>query len=207
MISLASVVQAINGNLPGWIAFQGNKNIAMGTGACLALLIWARSQKLGSKDLWEASAKPLEIAGVIILITSAGGAYGAMIQHSGIGKAISLTTQKFQVHYILLAWIIAAVMKIAQGSGTVAMITSAAIMAALMGPTFNLPYHPVYILLSIGFGSLFITWMNDSGFWVVTRMSGFTEREGLQTWTVLLAVIAVVGLLQVMLLSWILPLV
>jgi GntP family gluconate:H+ symporter len=207
MISLASIVQAINGNLPGWIAFQGNKNIAMGTGALLALFVWAKSRKLGSKDLWEASAKPLEIGGVIILITSAGGAYGAMIQHSGIGKAISLATQKFHVHYILLAWIIAAVMKIAQGSGTVAMITSAAIMAALIGPTFNLPYHPVYILLSIGFGSLFITWMNDSGFWVVTRMSGFTEKEGLQTWTVLLAVIAVVGLLQVMLLSWILPLI
>jgi GntP family gluconate:H+ symporter len=207
MISFASIVQAINGDLPGWIAFLGNKNIAMGAGAFLALFMWAKAQKLGSKDLWEAIAKPLEIAGVIILITSAGGAYGAMIQHSGVGKAISLTTQKFNVHYLLLAWIIAAVMKIAQGSGTVSMITSAAIMAALMGPKLNLPYHPVYILLSIGFGSLFISWMNDSGFWVVTRMSGFTEKEGLQTWTFLLAIIALVGLLQVMLLSWILPLV
>lgn len=207
MISFASIVQAINGDLPGWIAFQGNKNIAMGAGAFLALSMWAKAQRLGSKDLWEAIAKPLEIAGVIILITSAGGAYGAMIQHSGIGKAISLTTEKFSVHYILLAWIIAAVMKIAQGSGTVSMITSAAIMAALIGPDVNLPYHPVYILLSIGFGSLFISWMNDSGFWVVTRMSGFTEKEGLQIWTVLLAIIALVGLLQVLLLSWILPLV
>jgi GntP family gluconate:H+ symporter len=207
MISFASIVQGVTGTLPGWIAFQGNKNIAMSAGALLALLIWAKARNLGSKDLWEATAKPMEIAGVIILITSAGGAYGAMIQHSGIGKAISLTTQKFNVHYILLAWIIAAVMKIAQGSGTVSMITSAAIMAALIGPSFNLPYHPVYILLSIGFGSMFISWMNDSGFWVVVRMSGFTEKEGLQTWTVLLAIIALVGLLQVMLLSWILPLV
>lgn len=207
MIGFASIVQAINGDLPGWIAFLGNKNIAMGAGAFLALFIWAKAQKLGSKALWEASAKPLEIGGVIILITSAGGAYGAMIQHGGIGKAISLATQKFSVHYILLAWIIAAIMKIAQGSGTVSMITSAAIVAALIGPELNLPYHPVYILLSIGFGSMFISWMNDSGFWVVTRMSGFTEKEGLQTWTLLLAIIAVVGLLQVMLLSWILPLV
>ncbi|MBD0284322.1 MAG: hypothetical protein ICV65_01905 [Flavisolibacter sp.] len=54
---------------------------------------------------------------------------------------------------------------------------------------------------------MFISWMNDSGFWVVTRMSGFTEKESLQIWTVLLAIIAVVGLLQVLLLSWILPLV
>ncbi len=207
MISFASIVEVVTGSLPGWIAFQGNKNIAMGAGAFLALFLWTKTQKLGSKDLWKAIAKPLEVGGVIILITSAGGAYGAMIQHSGIGNAISLATQKFNVHYILLAWIIAAVMKIAQGSGTVSMITSAAIMAALIGPEFSFPYHPVYILLSIGFGSMFISWMNDSGFWVVARMSGFTEKEGLQTWTFLLAIIALVGLLQVMLLSWILPLV
>jgi GntP family gluconate:H+ symporter len=206
MISLASIVQVVTGSLPGWIAFQGNKNIAMGVGAFLALFLWAGTQKLTSKELWKAIAKPLEVGGIIILITSAGGAYGAMINHSGIGDAIRLTTQQFHVHYILLAWIIAAVIKIAQGSGTVSMITAAAIMAALIGGGVSLPYHPIYILLSIGFGSMFISWMNDSGFWVVARMSGFTEKEGLQTWTFLLAVLALVGLLQVMLLSWLLPL-
>jgi GntP family gluconate:H+ symporter len=207
MISYASIIKAVSGDLPGWVAFQGNKNIAMGVGAIIALLLWAKTQKLSSKDLWQAVAKPLEVAGIIILITSAGGAYGAMIKHSGIGDAISLATEGFQVHYILLAWIIAAVMKIAQGSGTVAMITAAAIMAALIGTGSQLPYHPIYILLSIGFGSLFISWMNDSGFWVVTRMSGFTEKEGLQVWTFLLAVVALVGLFQVMLFAWLFPLV
>lgn len=207
MISFASIIKAVSGDLPGWVAFQGNKNIAMGVGAIIALLLWAKTQKLSSKELWQAVAKPLEVAGIIILITSAGGAYGAMIKHSGIGDAISIATEGFQVHYILLAWIIAAVMKIAQGSGTVAMITAAAIMAALIGTGSQLPYHPIYILLSIGFGSLFISWMNDSGFWVVTRMSGFTEKEGLQVWTFLLAVVSLVGLFQVMLFSWLLPLV
>jgi GntP family gluconate:H+ symporter len=207
MIGLASIVASITGNVPDWIAFQGNKNIAMGTGAVLALYLWRKTQKLKSKDLWEGIAKPLEIAGIIILITSAGGAYGAMIKHSGIGDAISLATAGFNVNYILLAWMIAATMKIAQGSGTVSMIATAAIMAALIGPSAQLPYHPIYILLSIGFGSLFISWMNDSGFWVVARMSGFTEREALQTWTVLLGILALVGLFQVMLMSWILPLV
>jgi len=77
----------------------------------------------------------------------------------------------------------------------------------LIGTGSQLPYHPIYILLSIGFGSLFISWMNDSGFWVVTRMSGFTEKEGLQVWTFLLAVVALVGLFQVMLFAWLFPLV
>ncbi len=205
MISFASIVEVVTDHIPGWIAFQGNKNIAMSVGAVIAIFLWARTQKLGSKDLWEAVSKPLEVAGVIILITSAGGAFGAMIQHSGIGNAISLSTQGFNVHYILLGWIIGAVMKIAQGSGTVSMITSSAIMAGLIGPEFQLPYHPVYILLSIGFGSLFISWMNDSGFWVVARMSGFTEKEALRTWTFLLAILSLVGLVEVLLLAWIFP--
>ncbi len=207
MISFASIIASISEDVPGWIAFQGNKNIAMGVGTLMALYIWTKSQNLGSKDLWGAIGKPLEVGGIIILITSAGGAYGAMIQHSGIGNAISIATDGFNVPFLLLAWMIAAVMKTAQGSGTVSMITSAAIITALIGPEYNLPYHPIYIFLSIGFGSLFVSWMNDSGFWVVARMSGFTEKEGLQTWTTMLAIIAVVGLAQVLVLSWMFPLV
>ena len=206
MISLASIVEGVTGDLPGWIAFQGNKNIAMSVGAFIALLLWAKTQKLSSKDLWEAAAIPLEVGGIIILITSAGGAYGAMIKHSGIGDAISHATEGFNISYILLGWMIAAVMKIAQGSGTVSMITSSAIMTAIIGNS-QLSYHPIYILLSVGFGSLFISWMNDSGFWVVVRMSGFTEREGIKTWTFLLAILSLVGLSQVLLMSWLFPLV
>lgn len=207
MISLASVVEVLTGNLPDWVAFQGNKNFAMSVGAIIALYLWASTLKLGRQELWSAISKPLEIAGVIILITSAGGAYGAMIKHSGIGDAITLATDGFNVHYVFLAWLIAAVMKTAQGSSTVSMITSAAIMAALIGPDAQLGYHPVYILLSIGFGSMALSWMNDSGFWIVARMSGFTEKEALQIWTVLLATLSVVGLIQVFLMSWLLPLV
>lgn len=68
-------------------------------------------------------------------------------------------------------------MKIAQGSGTVSMITSAAVMAVLIGPQFSLPYHPVYIFLSMGFGSMFISWMNDSGFLGGYTYERFTEKE------------------------------
>ncbi len=177
----------------------------MGAGTLFALLLWKKTQNLDSKMLWEALGKPLEIGGIIILITSAGGAYGAMIGHSGIGDAISAAIDGINIHYLVLAWVIAAVMKTAQGSGTVAMISSAAIMAALMGPEAELPYHPVYVLLAMGFGSLFVSWMNDSGFWVVTKLSGLTEKEGLKTWTSLLAIISLVGLFQVLLLSWFFP--
>lgn len=205
LISLASVTEVIAGGTPAWMAFWGNKNIAMAVGTALALGLWVKQKHLKGAELWKEIGKPLEIAGIIILITSAGGAFGAMIKHSGIGMSIEALTQNFQISLIILAWLIAAVMKTAQGSSTVSMITSASIMLAIMGTGVDLPYHPMYILLSIGFGALFISWMNDSGFWVVAKMSGFTEKEALSTWTILLAIISLVGLAQVLVTSWIFP--
>jgi len=207
LIGSTSVYQGLTGSVPGWLAFLGNKNIALALGTAVALYLWAKGKSLNRTELWLAIGKPLEIGGIIILITSAGGSYGAMIQHSGIAAAIDSISGGFQLNYILLAWVISAVMKTAQGSGTVAMISAAAIVSALVGPGYDLPYHPVYLLLAMGFGSVFVSWMNDSGFWVVVRMSGFTEKEGLKTWTVMLAVLSLVGLLQVWVLAWLFPLV
>ena len=207
LIGSASVYQGLAGSVPGWIAFMGNKNIAMAVGTAVALYLWAKAKNLSRTHLWLAIGKPLEIGGIIILITGAGGAYGAMIQHSGIAKAIDSVSDVFQINYVLLAWLISAVMKIAQGSGTVAMISAAAIIGALVGPEYDLPYHPVYLVMAMGFGSIFISWMNDSAFWVVVRMSGFTEKEGLKTWTVLLGALSLIGLLQVWVLTWLFPMI
>ncbi len=206
-IAASSFVNVLQEEPIAVIEFLGNKNIAMAIGAGIALWSWASQKQLTLQELWTATAKPLEIAGIIILITSAGGAFGAMIKHSGIGASIEAITANFQIHYLILAWLISAVMKTAQGSTTVAVITASSIMYALIGNGSSLAYHPVYVLLAVGFGGGFISWMNDSGFWVVSKMSGFTEKEALQTWTYMFAVIAVVGLVQVLLLSYLLPLV
>ncbi len=206
LISLTSIFQVIEMEIPGWVSFLGNKNIAMGIGAILAVLTWVKKKDLNRDSLWQGLARPLEIAGIIILITGAGGAFGAMIKHSGIGKAIELATSDFHVHYVLLAWLISAAIKTAQGSSTVALITTSGIMYALVGNGADLPYHPVYILLAIGFGGIFISWMNDSGFWVVAKMSGLTEKEALKTFTLTLAIASLVGLAELILVTYILPL-
>lgn len=207
LISMNSIADILlmQGAKPGWIAFIGNKNVAMTIGTAMACWVWAQQKKYSGQQLWEACAKPLEIAGIIILITSAGGAFGAMLGHSGIGAAIKEITQHVSVNYILLAWFIAAVMKIAQGSSTVAMITTSSILTALMASGAPLPYHPMYIFASIAFGSLCVPWMNDSGFWVVARMSGMTEREALRNFSTTVASIAFIGLFEVLVLSKILP--
>jgi GntP family gluconate:H+ symporter len=84
---------------------------------------------------------------------------------------------------------------VAQGSATVAMITSASIMLSIAGPG-GFGVHPLYIFLAIGYGATTLSWMNDSGFWVISRLGGLTEGETLRSWTVLLTVISIVGLLQ-----------
>ncbi|NND34216.1 MAG: GntP family permease [Saprospiraceae bacterium] len=209
LIILASATEYFGTNTEGsgttFINFIGNKNVAMLIGTIISLWLLARQKRWDLTRITKSMEKPLEIAGVIILITSAGGAFGGMIQHSGIGNWIQgLATEGLEINYILLAWIVAAVMKIAQGSGTVSMITSAGIMFSLISGT-TLPYHPVYIFLAVGFGAMFITWMNDSGFWVICKLSGFTEKQTLQTWTVVLGLIGVIGLIEVLILSKVLP--
>ncbi len=209
LIGLASTLGlAANGDGPdarNWlvnaIEFLGNKNVALSLGTAIALWTLAVQKKLGREKLLEVLGPPLETAGIIILITSAGGAFGAMIKHSGVGESIEALTRNGGLSFILLAWLIAAVMKIAQGSGTVSMITTAGMMFAILGDGSGLPYPPILIFLAIGFGSLFVSWMNDSGFWVVCKLSGFTEPETLKSWTVLLGTISIMGLVEVLILS------
>ena len=109
---------------------------------------------------------------------------------------------------LFMAWLLTAVIRAAQGSATVSMITGSGIMApilAAMAADGSLGCHPIYFCLAIGFGAFPLSWMNDSGFWVVQRMSGFTEKETLKTWTVMLTAIGVAGIIQVIVAAAIFP--
>ena len=203
--SITGHIQMREGAAYRWMEFIGNKYFAMFLGTLIAVWLLARQKKMTIKSLEAVMGPPLSTAGTIILITAAGGAFGTMIKHAGVGDAIDALSSKIGLSYILLAWLVASVMKIAQGSGTVAMITSAGIMAAVIGDGTGLPYHPMYIYLAIGFGSMVISWMNDSGFWVVCKLSGFTEKETLKSWTVVLGSAGVIGLIEVLIVSSILP--
>jgi GntP family gluconate:H+ symporter len=199
--------------LPGWLLevadFAGNKNLALLAATVFAMWVFKRQKGLTLARLRDSLENAFLMGGMIVLITSAGGALGKMLARAGISEALksasggSLGTSA--VFLVVLAWGLAAVLKTAQGSGTVSMITASGIMAALIGSSPTVPCHVVYIFAAIGFGSLVFSWMNDSGFWVVCKMSGFTERETLASWTGLLFVIGVVGLAEVVLLAYFLP--
>lgn len=190
----------------GVVQFLGNKTFALLLGAVVAMTLHLKQCRLTFAALGQKIGPALETAGVIILITSAGGAFGAMIRHSGVGEAIKELAEGRAVNYILLAWVVTAVVRIAQGSATVAMITGSALMYAIVGDGADLGCHIVYIYLAVGFGSIILSWMNDSGFWVVAKLSGFTEQETLKSWSVVLTAISVIGLIETLVLSAVLPL-
>ncbi|MBD5782568.1 TRAP transporter large permease subunit [Pelagicoccus sp. NFK12] len=187
------------------IEVLGQKHVAMFIGALIAISLLARYRKLDKRSLWKALESPLGTAGTIILITAAGGAFGGMIRQSGIGETITELTEGSGFSFILLAWLVAAVMKVAQGSSTTSMITTSGIMAGILATLSatgaSLGFDPFYIFAAIAFGAMFGSWMNDSGFWIVCKMTGFTESETLKTWTLSVSVISLTGLVQLLVLS------
>lgn len=212
LIIAASISNVVNPNdktlLTNSIEFLGNKNVAMFLGLVIAVWLWAKQKGLTMSSIGKKMEKPLELAGLIILITSAGGAFGAMIKYAGIGEMIEeMSASGFSINFIIVSWFIAALIKFAQGSGTVSMITTAGIMYAIIQSGVELPYHPIYIYLAIGFGSIAVTWMNDSGFWIVGKLSGMTEKQTLRSWSMLLFTLGFTGGVQVLLLSYIFPLI
>jgi GntP family gluconate:H+ symporter len=187
-----------------FLEFVGDRNIALLLGAAVAVVLLMRQRRFTLAEVTERISPPFATAGVIILISSAGGAFGFMLRHAGVGEAIQALTAGRGVNLILLSWTVSAVIRIAQGSATVAMITTSSMVYPMINPA-TLPYHPIYLFLAIGFGSKLLSWMNDSGFWVVSKLSGFTEAETLRSWTVIVSVASVSGLLVTLLGAMIWP--
>ena len=215
LIAAATATKTVldgNPSPPGWLVSLkptimtfGDKNMALILAAAIAMLTLIRQQP-DRKKLAASVQHALAGGGIIILITSAGGGFGAAIRQSGIAEQIAMLQEGVQPLMILpIAFLITTLIRTAQGSATVAMITAGSVLAplALQG---NLPFHSVYLALAIGCGSKPIAWMADSGFWVVCKMSGMTEQEALKTVTPNSIVMGVTGLAVTLILAALFPL-
>lgn len=197
----------LNPTLFAWGEFVGNRNIALLIGAVIAIYVLMRQRGLTLATVGDMIGPSFETAGVIILITSAGGAFGLMLKNAGVGEAIKAAVVGKEISLVLLSWAVAAMIRIAQGSATVAMLTTAAMIYPIMTGGTPLPYHPIWIFMAIGFGAMMLSWMNDSGFWVVGKLSGLTEKETLKSWTVVLSVNSAAGLIVCLVGSKLLPMI
>lgn len=189
----------------------GDANFALLISAVIAMWTLAVQRQYSLKELASSVEVSLMSGGLIILITAAGGAFGAMLTVANVGDAIQnmfpigSDASSAKLLILFLGFGISAVLKIAQGSSTVAMITSSGMLVSLASPE-TLGCHPVYLAASIGAGSLIGSWMNDSGFWIFAKMSGLTEVEALKTWTTLLLVLGTTSFLVALLMAAVMPL-
>lgn len=150
--------------------FLGNPVIAVGIGLIISII--GLTGKLSRKQTLEEMEIGIKSAGIIILVTGAGGALGNVLRTSGAGNYIANLIAQSGIPAILLPLVIATLVRLIQGSGTVAMITSASICAPIL---VNLNVNPIFAALAACVGSLFFSYFNDSYFWVVSRTLGLTD--------------------------------
>lgn len=162
--------------LTGFFAFIGNANVALALGALLAVIMLGK--RLGKERILKIMDDSLKEAGPIIFITAAGGSLGAVLKDSGAGTAVAKAVAESGLPFILIPFVISGLLKTIQGSGTVAVITSATLCAPLAA---QIGLDPILIFLATGAGARLICHVNDSFFWVFTKMNGYDMNTGLRT--------------------------
>ena len=191
--------------LATFLGVVGDKNIALIISAIVALGLLALQKRGDKQALFDSVQSALASGGVVILITAAGASFGTMLQQTNIAASIRELAEQYKITGLMvlpMAFLVTAVVRTEQGSATVSMITSVGIFA---GMAATLPFHPVYLAMAIGCGSKPFPWMNDSGFWVINRMSGMTISETIRSVSLLMTAMAIDGLIAVMLLAWFFP--
>ena len=203
LIGLDASFSAAPEKAGGWLAWLvktiGDKDMALTLGALAALAPLAGRGGEGARAVKNA----LQEGAVILLIIAAGGAFGGVLQQTGIAGQLAAHFQGIHGFALPAVFLVTALVRTAQGSATVAMITAAPIAKALLAGGATI--HPVYFALAIGCGSKPFAWMNDAGFWIITRLSGLREAETLRTVSPMMALQGVAGLALTMLAAWLWP--
>ncbi|MCC5905243.1 MAG: GntP family permease [Balneolaceae bacterium] len=181
--------------------FMGDPIVALLTGVLLAfLMVKGNRKKIQNQWLEEALKK----AGIIILITGAGGAFGAVLRETDLGDYAAQFAAAEGLG-ILIPFLIAAFLKTAQGSSTVAIITAAAICAPLLESLgLESTTGAALAVLAIGAGSLTVSHVNDSYFWVVAKFSEMDTSTALKTHTIATLIMGITGLITIQIMAWIL---
>ncbi len=172
------------------ISFVGDSNIALAIGAILAIVTLGK--RLGGKVILDVMDKTLKDAGPIVFITSAGGALGQVLKVSGAGDSLAQGVIQIGLPFILIPFVISGLLKVVQGSGTVAVTTAATLCAPIAA---SLGLDPILIFLASGAGARLCCQVNDSYFWVYTNCMGFDMKTGLKTLSISNVVMSLGGLL------------
>ena len=177
-------------------AFIGNPTMALTIAVVLAA--WALGTKCGytRAQVWKFTEQSIAAVGMTILIVGGGGGFARVLRDSGVAESIGRAGETAHLSPLLYGWLVSAFIRVATGSATVAITTASGLMVPVLA------LHPEYsqnqialIIVAIGCGSLFLSHLNDSGFWIVKDCLGLTVNQTFKTWTVCETIVGIAGMI------------
>jgi Gnt-I system low-affinity gluconate transporter len=184
-----------------WIGLIGHPFTALIIANLLGWYFLGLRQGMTRDDIQEMWSKSLAPAGLIILLTGAGGMFKQILIDTGAGAMLARSLAGDTTTPIMFAFICSALVRVIQGSATVAMITSAGLTAPLLLSFGGAEVYKALVVIAIASGATMMSHVNDSGFWLVNRYFGLTERQTLQSWTILTVILGLTGFLIALILS------
>jgi len=199
LASEADATRSLDPGLRSGLHFVGQPIVAL----LLALLFsfWSlgRPRRFTREDIMKFCNDCLAPTATIVLVIGAGGGFNAVLVQSGVGRAIADLASGSHTSPLILAWSVAALIRVATGSATVAMTTASGIVAPIALATPGTP--PELLVVATGAGALVLSHVNDSGFWLIKEFFNMTVPQTLKTWTVSETIIGVAGLAFTLLVS------
>ncbi|MGW4591759.1 GntP family permease [Amycolatopsis thermoflava] len=182
-----------NSAAAGVAAFVGTPAVALTIAVLLASWLLGTRRGMTGKELSALSAAALRPVAMLLLVVGAGAFFGAVLSATGIGKAVADSLQAGGLPVIAAAYVISCGLRLAQGSATVAIVTTGGIIAPSLADAGYSQAQLALIVVAIAAGSIIASHVNDGGFWIVSRYFGLTVGETLKTWTVLETILSVSG--------------
>ncbi|SES78325.1 gluconate:H+ symporter, GntP family/Gnt-I system low-affinity gluconate transporter [Salinibacillus kushneri] len=184
------------------LTFIGDPYIALTITTLLTFYILGTKRGYTRDEIQQITTKSLEPAGIIILITGAGGIFGEVLVASGIGDVLANTMQQVDLPIVVFAFLTAALLRISIGSVTVAMVTTSSIVGPIVSTmSVSEPFMGV-LVIAVASGSTIASHVNDSGFWMVNRYFGMSVADTLKSWTAMSTIVALVGFLVSLIISF-----
>jgi len=200
MDSICGVVPALSA-LALVFSFLGEPFVALLIATVAAMFILGIRHGYTTEELEKVMTKSLEPTGLILLVTACGGVLRYMLQYSGLGEVIGDAVSSANLPIVVVAFVVAALVRISVGSSTVAMTMAAGIVAALPGIAELSPLYLACTTAAVAGGATVCSHFNDSGFWLVKSLVGMDEKTTLKTWTIMETLVGVTGFIVALIIS------
>ena len=184
-----------------WMSFIGHPFTALIIASLMAFYFLGTRLGFTRDQVQEVATKSMQPVGMIILLTGAGGVFGRVLVEAGVGDVLVEVMSATNLPVVLFAFLVATVIRVAQGSATVSMVTSAGLIAPIIqAGAFSAPLIGC-VTIAIACGATVLSHVNDSGFWLLKEFLGMTEKQTLMSWTIMETIIGVTGVSIVLVIS------